>query len=177
VASLLFLYNPEKDEDSLSKKAVIALFSYHHGNTEKVAKVFAEALNAEILKPEDIPEADYGRIVGFGSGIYGEKHHRSLLELADRLPRVEGKSCFLFSTMGIPVAFGESSIQSAIPKSHRALRERLESKGYVIAGEFSCPGFNTNMFLRHLGGVNKGRPNDVDREKAREFIEGIKSKL
>jgi flavodoxin len=161
----------------LSKKAIIALFSYHHGNTEKVARVFAEALGAEILKPEDIPEADYGRIVGFGSGIYGEKHHKSLRDLADRLPRVEGKGVFIFSTMGIPVAFGESSIQSAIPGSHRALRERLESKGYVIAGEFSCPGFNTNMFLRHLGGVNKGRPNAADLERACGFIEGIKAKL
>jgi flavodoxin len=161
----------------LSRKAVIALYSYHHGNTEKLARVFAETLDAEIMKPEDIREADYGRIVGFGSGIYGEKHHKSLRDLAEKLPQVEKKGCFLFSTMGIPVAFGESSIQSAIPKSHRALRDRLESKGYVVAGEFSCPGFNTNMFLRHLGGVNKGRPNAADLEKAAEFIKSIRGKL
>jgi hypothetical protein len=44
-------------------------------------------------------------------------------------------------------------------------------------GEFSCPGFNTNMFLRHLGGVNKGRPNAADLERAAEFIKGIREKL
>jgi flavodoxin len=159
----------------VSKKALIVLYSYHHGNTAKLARVFADVLAAEVRKPDEVAGEDYGRIVGFGSGIYGMKHHRSLLDLAEKLARVEGKGVFLFSTMGIP--FGDSSIQSAIPRSHLALRERLESKGYVVEGEFSCAGFNTNMFLRHFGGVNKGRPNAADLEKARMFIQSIKGKL
>ena len=73
----------------LSKKAIITLYSYHHWNTEKVAKIFAKTLDAEIMKPEETVELNYGRIVGFGSGIYGEKHHRSLRDLAGNLPRVE----------------------------------------------------------------------------------------
>ena len=159
----------------MSRQALIALYSYHHGNTAKLARVFAEVLDAEIRAPTDILAEDYGRIVGFGSGIYGMKHHRSLLNLVDSLPSVEGKAVFLFSTMGIP--FGGSSIQTAIPGSHKALRDRLESKGYVVAGEFSCAGFNTNMFLRYLGGVNKGRPNASDLEKSKEFILGLRGRL
>lgn len=48
-------------------------------NTEKIAKVMAEALNAKLVKVEDIqPEelADYD-LIGFGSGIYGYKHHQN----------------------------------------------------------------------------------------------------
>ncbi len=156
-------------------KPLIALYSYHHGNTAKLAQAFAEELSAEVKAPAEVAEGDYGRLVGFGSGIYGEKHHKSLRDLAENLPQVGGKRVFLFSTMGIP--FGDSTIQSAIPRSHLALRERLEAKGYVVAGEFSCAGWNTNMFLRYFGGVNKGRPSEADLEKARAFIRGVKGML
>ncbi len=57
------------------------------------------------------------------------------------------------------------------------LRESLEAKGYIVAGEFSCAGWNTNMFLRYIGGVNKGRPNEDDLEKARMFIKDLEGKL
>jgi len=47
----------------------------------------------------------------------------------------------------------------------------------MIAGEFSCAGWNTNMFLRYFGGVNRGRPNAADLERARMFIRGLEGKL
>ncbi|MCK5774323.1 MAG: hypothetical protein KAH57_11090, partial [Thermoplasmata archaeon] len=53
--------------------------------------------------------------------------------------------------------------------NHRAIREELRSKGSIIVNEFSCPGFNTNSFLKSFGGVNKGRPSDRDMRKAEEF--------
>jgi flavodoxin len=72
-------------------------------NTEKVAKVFAEVLDAPIktpdqVNPKELMEYD---LVGFGGGIYGEKHHESLLDLADRLLKVDNKKAFIFSTSAI----------------------------------------------------------------------------
>jgi hypothetical protein len=32
--------------------------------------------------------------------------------------------------------------------------------GYTIVDEFGCACFNTNKFLKHFGGLNKGRPNE-----------------
>lgn len=52
-------------------KSLLVLFSYHHNNTEKIASVFAEVLDAEIKTPQQInPEElqEYG-LIGFGSGI------------------------------------------------------------------------------------------------------------
>lgn len=49
------------------------------------------------------------------------------------------------------------------------MREKLNSKGYVIIDEFSCKGFNTNGFLKFFGGMNKGRPNTEDLKHAEEF--------
>ena len=57
--------------DVLKMKSLLVLYSYHHHNTEKIAKVFAKVLDAEIKTPQEIkPEElqDYD-LVGFGSGI------------------------------------------------------------------------------------------------------------
>jgi flavodoxin len=156
-------------KESLSMKSLLVLYSYHHQNTEKVAKVFAKVLDAEIkmpqeIKPEELQEYD---IIGFGSGIYSAKHDESLLDLADSLPQVTDKKAFLFSTAGI-------TGKSKASKDHATLREKLESKGYKIVDEFQCKGFNTNSFLRLFGGMNKGRPNAKDLKNAKEFVQNIK---
>jgi hypothetical protein len=73
--------------------------------------------------------------VGFGSGIYGEKHHKQLLKLAEALPKVKKKKAFLFSTSGVPkIGWSEEKVA----KDHKKLREKLESKGYQIIDEFGC---------------------------------------
>lgn len=157
---------------SLNMKSLIVLYSYHHHNTEKIAKVFAKVLGAQIkwpdeINPEELQEYD---LVGFGSGIYSAKHHESLLDLADELLGVNNKNVFLFSTAGIT---GESKKL----KDHAIIREKLESKGYVVVDEFQCKGFNTNSFLRIFGGMNKGRPNAEDLMNAEEFALNLKQNL
>jgi flavodoxin len=140
-------------------------------NTEKVAKVFAKVLDADIKLPQKIDPKELGRydLIGFGSGIYGEKHHESILDLADRLPKASNKKVFIFSTSAI---MGKDKVA----QDHSKLREKLQSKGYIILDEFACKGFNTNSFLKHFGGMNKGRPNAQDLENAREFAERLKLK-
>ena len=153
-------------------RSLLVLHSFHHKNTEKIAKAFAEVLAAEIRSPREIdPEEVEGYdLIGFGSGIYSDSHHRFLLDLADRLPQVSGKTAFLFSTSGAPaIALEGGELDDYIEKAHSPLRERLQAKGYVIVGEFMCPGWNTNTFLKAFGGINKGRPNAEDLEKARKF--------
>jgi len=59
--------------------------------------------------------------------------------------------------------------QEKVHKDHTLLRQKLQSKGYRVAGEFSCKGFNTNLFLKYFGGMNKGRPNSEDLKNAEEF--------
>jgi flavodoxin len=150
-------------------RSILVLFSYHHNNTQKVAEVFAPVLNAQIMAPQEIGPEDLQLydLIGFGSGIYDGKHHKDLLDLAERLPSVVGKKAFLFST----------SWDKRIDLVHSSLRGRLESKGYTIVDEFNCGGFNTNSFLKYFGGLNKGRPNAADLKRAEEFAQGLKRKL
>jgi len=150
-------------------KSLLVLFSYHHKNTEKIAKVFAKVLDAQIKSPQQIipEELQEYSLIGFGSGIYDEKHHKLLLDLADNIPQVSNKNAFIFSTSAI---MGKDKVA----KDHLLLREKLQSKGYTIVDEFACKGFNTNSFLKYFGGINKGRPNAEDLRHAEEFAQNLK---
>jgi menaquinone-dependent protoporphyrinogen IX oxidase len=91
-------------DDALPVRSVVVVFSYHHGNTEKVAKAIAQVLDAQIrapqeVRPEELREYD---LIGLGSGIYGGRNHQDLLELADKLPPVTNGKAFIFSTFGAP---------------------------------------------------------------------------
>ena len=153
-------------------RSLLVLVSYHHHNTEKIAQVFAKVLDAPIKTPQQVnpEELQEYSLIGFGSGIYGAKHHEDLLDLADRLPEIIDKKAFIFSTSAMT---GEAKVA----KDHALLREKLQSKGYMIVGEFSCRGFNTNSFLKLFGGMNKGRPNAKDLKNAEEFAASLKQNL
>jgi flavodoxin len=162
--------------------SLLVLFSYHHNNTEKVANVFAEVLDALIKTPQQInpQELHEYSLIGFGSGIYSDKHHKSLFDLVDKLPQVTDKKAFIFSTCGAPMKFMEldkTYFSEYVAKSHSSLREKLQSKGYTIVDEFSCAGFNTNSFNKLWGGINKGRPNAEDLKHAEEFALNLKQNL
>lgn len=152
-------------------RSLLILYSYHHNNTGKIAKVFAKVLEAEIRTPQDIDPEELHEydLIGFGSGIYGGKHHKDLLDLVDTLPIVTKRNAFIFSTSAI---LGEKKVA----EDHESLREKLQTKGYVIDDEFACKGFNTNSFLKFFGGMNKGRPNADDLKLAEEFSRKLKRK-
>ena len=146
-------------------KTLIVYTSVHHQNTENVAKVMAEALEADLIsvanaKPE-MP-ANYD-LVGFGSGIYFGKHHKTLLKFVEMLPPVTQKQAFLFSTCG------DGKINH-----HAALKEKLVNKGFAVVDEFCCRGWDTVGPLKLFGGINKGRPDENDRAAARAFARGLK---
>jgi flavodoxin len=153
-------------------KVLLVVYSYHHHNTEKIAGVFAKALDSQIktpqqTNPQELQEYD---LVGFGAGIDSGKHYKPLLDFADQLPTVTDKKAFIFSTSGV-------SNPKYKTKIHTTLREKLQTKGYIVVDEFNCHGFNTNSFLKVLGGMNKGRPNEEDLKLAEDFAEKLKHNM
>ena len=150
-------------------KCLIVVYSYHHHNTQKVAEAMAGVTGAIVKSTVETKADEPGLydLVGFGAGIDSGKHYGELLDFANGLPSVTGGMCFIFSTSAVQ---GENKVA----KDHDCLRKILLSKGYQILGEFSCKGFNTNLFLKYFGGMNKGRPNEEDLSNAREFALGLK---
>jgi flavodoxin len=161
---------------SMSAKTLIVLVSYHHRNTEKVAQAISGVLGARIkgpqeTSPDEINEYD---LIGFGSGIYDARHHMTLLNLADGLPPVRNRKAFLFSTYGAPPFIANERF---VLSNHVALRNKLLAKGFEVIGDYGCAGYNTNSFLRRIGGLNKGRPNAEDIRRAEDFAEYILSAI
>ena len=143
-------------------KTLIVCKSYHHMNTEKVAKAMAEVLGAKLATVEDVKPtdlADYD-LIGFGSGIYMGKHHKALLEFAKSLPE-QKKAAFVFSTSG------------AGKNQHKALLDVLGQKGFTIKGEFTCLGFDTFGPFKLIGGLKKGHPDAKDLEDSRAFAKSL----
>lgn len=153
-------------------KGLIIVYSYHHNNTAKIAGEFSKILNVQVKTPEQVnlEELQEYDFIGFGAGIDSGMHYKPLLDFADRLPEADKKPGFIFSTSAIQ---GEIKVA----KDHSLLRQKLQSKGYIILGEFSCKGFNTNSFLKYFGGMNKGKPDHEDLKHAEEFALSLVKKM
>ena len=167
--------NEKMPGDPLPKKSLVVVYSYHHKNTEKIAHVIAKVLGAPVktpqqVNPDEILEYD---LVGFGSGIYSATFDASILDIADRLPQVNNKKSFLFSTYGAPAFIANREF---IENNHSQIRKKLKSKGYMVIGEFGCAGWNTNSFLKYFGGLNKGKPDAEDLRNAEDFARDMKQK-
>ena len=114
-------------------KTLIICLSVHHRNTEKVANAMAEVLGAKLAQPEEVDPASLAEydMVGFGSGIYFGKHHKTIRAFVDRLPAMS-KDVFVFSTGG------------AARDQNGPLIAQLKGKGLNVKGSFYCTGFDTS---------------------------------
>ncbi len=145
-------------------KTLIIYASIHHGNTEKIGKAMAKTLNAEIINVNDVNINNLQNydLIGFGSGIYGGKFHKNMLDLIEKLPSVDNKRTFIFSTSSMEKKRYNSSIE-----------EKLKEKGFEVIGSFTCKGYDTFGPFKLVGGIGKGRPNEEDIKKAVDFAKGI----
>ena len=145
-------------------KNLVVYESIHHGNTEKIGKAMAEYLNADLIKTNDVNVntlKDYD-LIGFGSGIYNGKLHKNVLDLIDKLPILSNKKAFVFSTSGQGKA-----------KYNNTIEQKLKEKGFEVVGSFACKGYDTFGPFKLIGGIAKGRPNENDIQKAKEFAEKL----
>jgi len=144
---------------------LIIYHSIHHGNTEKIAHAMADVLQAKLVKSDevDLNSISHYDLIGFGSGVYFGWPHRSLFKLVDKLPDQKGKRAFVFTTSGMGKLWPYNLLAEP-------LKNKLKQKNFRIVGEFNCRGWDTYPFyVRPFGGINKGRPNEEDLEKAKEF--------
>ena len=145
-------------------KNLIVYESIHHGNTEKIGKAMAECLNAELIKSDDVNVnnlMDYD-LIGFGSGIYYGKFHKNILNLIEKLPNLPNKKTFVFSTSG------QGKIEYNNP-----VEKKLKEKDFKVIGSFACKGYDTFGPFKLIGGISKGRPNNSDIQRAKEFAEKL----
>ena len=151
-------------------KTLIVYSSFHHFNTKEIASAIGQALKGKVIpthryRPGMIRHYD---LVGFGSGIYYQKHHPKLLARVEKSPSLKGKKVFIFSTAGLPRI-------PLLNDPHLKLRRALRAKGYRVTGEFSCCGWDTYRLLKLIGGINRQHPNKKDCQRAIKFAQKLKT--
>jgi flavodoxin len=138
------------------------------GNTRRVADAMATPLAAEVVAIEQLKDHQLrGRpMIGLGSGIYWLRLERRIVDLAAKIP----SNCrvFIFSTSGWGQTWG-AFYQSELEK-------RLKQRGIEVIDRWHGPGQDRNPLFKWLG-ISKGRPNDADIFRAREFAVGLKRRL
>ena len=144
-------------------KTVLCYYSYHHGNTRKVAEAMAAAGDVTLLDVRAAPTADLTGYdcVGLASGIYGFEVHKALVDFA-RASLPAGKPVFFVTTCGAAKGAGT-----------KALAAVAAEKGCPVLGEFGCKGFDTFGPFKLVGGIAKGHPDAQDLADARAFYLSI----
>jgi hypothetical protein len=122
--------NPTQVGVEMDSSAIIILESSENGASAKIAKKIASVLIARLLSPAQVtPEEIHSHsLIGFGSGIFNQRHHSALFLIAQRLPELTGKKAFIFSTSGISRQF---ALDHGIEDPHTPLRENLQSRGFL----------------------------------------------
>lgn len=150
-------------------KSLIIYYSDYNQNTEKIARVFAKKINADLMDLKDTKEIsiDKYNLIGFGSGVYEQNLSPKIFTIAEKLELTD-KNVFVFSTSGIGAKF-----------YNKKLVKLLSSKGGLYKGSFACKGSFDNKSLSNIrifdimSKFAVGHPNESDVTKAEEFINKV----
>lgn len=149
-------------------KSLIIYYSKYNNNTEKIAKLFADKINADLIKindkePANIIIENYS-LVGFGSGVYNESLSPNLLNFVEKL-NLKYKNVFVFSTSCVGFKFYNNKLIGV-----------LKSKGAICKGSFACKGnfdYKGKKIFEFMSKCSYGHPNNEDFNKASNFIENL----
>ena len=142
------------------RKAIVYA-SVHHGNTEKLIKRIAEECRVDLIdaiKQMNVDLNDYD-IIGFASGIYYSKFHKSILKFIEK-NLADDKKVFLICTYGGSANF--KSIEQILNKKHAS-----------VVGKFGCKGYDTFGPFKLVGGIAKGHPDEEDMKNAVDFVKRL----
>ena len=142
------------------RKAIVYA-SVHHGNTEKLIKRIAEECRVDLIDAIKQMNADLNDydIIGFASGIYYSKFHKSILKFIEK-NLADDKKVFLICTYGGSANF--KSIEQILNKKHAS-----------VVGKFGCKGYDTFGPFKLVGGIAKGHPDEEDMKNAVDFVKGL----
>lgn len=147
-------------------KSIVIYESIHHNNTEKIAKILADEIDAELVNVRNF--ADYHKnlddhdSVGSGSGIYYGKTHKNIKKFIETTEHVDNQKTFIFTTSG-----------RSKDEYNEKFENLLSSKGFNVIANFTCKGFDTFGPFKLVGGINKGRPNEKDLANAKSFAKSL----
>lgn len=144
-------------------KTAIIYYSKHHGNTKKVLDCLCRRHDITLIDAVEAPDTDVSQydLIGFASGIYYSKFHKSVLKFAEQKLPPDKKVFFIYT-------YGAEKDGYT-----KAIRAAISTKRADVLGEFGCFGFNTFGPFKLIGGIAKGHPDEKELNDALAFFEKI----
>lgn len=144
-------------------KTAIVYYSKHHGNTKKLIDEIAKKHDITAINILEEPNAnlDGYDMVGFASGIYYSKFHKTLLKFAEENLPQNTKTFFLYT-------YGAEKEGYT-----KAITEAVSKKNAQILGEYGCLGFDTFGPFKLIGGIAKNHPTADELKGAVKFYESL----
>lgn len=144
-------------------KTAIIYYSRHHGNTKKLLDAISQQHEVTLIDAIQNPSPDLSAFdrIGFASGIYYSKFHKSVLNIAkENLP--DDRKVFFIYTYGAEKEGYTKSITDAT----------ILHKPNIL-GEYGCFGFNTFGPFKLIGGIAKGHPDETELQNVLKFYEEL----
>lgn len=147
-------------------KTAIIYYSKHQGNTKKLLDAIAEENPVTLIDitggiTENLCDYD---CIGYASGIYYSKFHKSLLEFAANKMPVDKNTFFIYTCGAM-----KDSYTTAIAKA-------VSKRNASVLGQYGCLGYDTYGPFKLVGGVAKGHPDTSEIKGAVEFYNRIMEK-
>lgn len=131
--------------------------SSQSGNTEKLAKAIAKALDikAERIGEDSISFSQPVDLLFVGDGIYWAKPHKTTRKFFKELDPAPIRNAAVFATYGNQFKIGDD------------LRKLLQDKGIHVVGDpFTCKGASVCT-------KNQGHPDETDLQNVKAFAQNI----
>lgn len=156
-----YLVNGLTEQKGRKMRKAIVYTSVHHGNTEKLVKRIAEECQVDLIDAIKQMNADLNDydMIGFASGIYYSKFHKSILKFIEKNLAAD-KKVFLICTYG-----GSAN--------YKSIEQILDKKRSKVIGKFGCKGYDTFGPFKLVGGIAKGHPDEEDIKNTVEFVKGL----
>jgi len=130
-------------------KSVIYLHPYDR--TDLCCRI-ADKINASafyINAKNALTDFDTYDVIGFGVGMDSSIKYQQLLKFVEKMPNVQNKKAFIFTTRGL-------TSETRMEKDYEAILNLLRNKGFEIMNDFNTKGFNTGSILKCIAEINMG---------------------
>lgn len=148
----------------------LVIYFTRTNNTTPVAQAVAAALDADLIKHGDVPDAELERqmqgraLVALGTGVYNSRPSKHILRLIPKLPK--GTKLFFFFTSGLTAPF-------LINWYKRPIYRMAAKHGVDLVGIWRCPGHDKYLLLKWAN-IHVDRPNRSDLDEVKACVAGLK---
>lgn len=145
----------------------IVIYYSKTGNTKKVARAIAESLETKAIDIQKVKNVWEYNLIVIGTPVHGSKPSKTVRKFLETLPKSKGKYGGAFCTM---MRIGDKKTINYIKK--KMIEKDIDFlDGFSVKGQSRLFGFIGPRI------INRGKPDEEDLEKAKEFGKELKDKL